>query len=110
MLAPSASLLKPLHDFDCVDVGFGTNRPVDVQIRPEDMELRPPQDGGFNGVVTKTIFEGMTYNLTIQARGIEWLVKSTKHYQPGDEVSLWVDLQHQIMNKPESGRRKGDGK
>ena len=91
------------YDFDCVDVGFGTNRPVDVQIRPEDMELRPPQDGGFNGVVTKTIFEGMTYNLTIQARGIEWLVKSTKHYQPGDEVSLWVDpFNIQIMNKPES--------
>ena len=91
------------YDFDCVDVGFGTNRPVDVQIRPEDMELQPPRDGGFNGVVTKTIFEGMTYNLTIQARGIEWLVKSTKHYQPGDEVSLWVDpFNIQIMNKPES--------
>lgn len=91
------------YDFNCVDVGFGTNRPVDVQIRPEDMELQPPRDGGFNGVVTKTIFEGMTYNLTIQARGIEWLVKSTKHYQPGDEVSLWVDpFNIQIMNKPES--------
>lgn len=91
------------YDFDCVDVGFGTNRPVDVQIRPEDMELQPPRDGGFNGVVTKTIFEGMTYNLTIQARGIEWLVKSTKHYQPSDEVSLWVDpFNIQIMNKPES--------
>ena len=91
------------YDFDCVDVGFGTNRPVDVQIRPEDMELQPPRDGGFNGGVTKTIFEGMTYNLTIQARGIEWLVKSTKHYQPGDEVSLWVDpFNIQIMNKPES--------
>lgn len=91
------------YDFDCVDVGFGTHRPVDVHIRPEDMELQPPRDGGFNGVVTKTIFEGMTYNLTIQARGIEWLVKSTKHYQPGDEVSLWVDpFNIQIMNKPES--------
>ena len=91
------------YDFDCVDIGFGTNRPVDVQIRPEDMELRPPRDGGFNGIVTKTIFEGMTYNITIQARGIEWLVKSTKHYQPGDEVSLWVDpFNIQIMNKPES--------
>ena len=79
------------YDFDCVDVGFGTHRPVDVHIRPEDMELQPPRDGGFNGVVT------------IQARGIEWLVKSTKHYQPGDEVSLWVDpFNIQIMNKPES--------
>lgn len=91
------------YDFECVDVGFGTNRPVDVQIRPEDMELRPAREGGFNGVVTKVIFEGMNYNITIQARNIEWLVKSTKNYEPGDEVSLEVDpFNIQIMNKPES--------
>ena len=89
------------YDFECV--GFGTNRPVDVQIRPEDMELRPAREGGFNGVVTKVIFEGMNYNITIQARNIEWLVKSTKNYEPGDEVSLEVDpFNIQIMNKPES--------
>ncbi|MED9920984.1 MAG: ABC transporter ATP-binding protein [Megasphaera sp.] len=91
------------YDFECVDVGFGTNRPVDVQIRPEDMELRPAREGGFNGVVTKVIFEGMNYNITIQARNIEWLVKSTKNYEPGDEVSLEVDPFYiHIMNKPES--------
>lgn len=91
------------YDFECVDVGFGTNRPVDVQIRPEDMEVRPAREGGFNGVVTKVIFEGMNYNITIQARNIEWLVKSTKNYEPGDEVSLEVDpFNIQIMNKPES--------
>ena len=91
------------YDFECVDVAFGTNRPVDVQIRPEDMELRPAREGGFNGVVTKVIFEGMNYNITIQARNIEWLVKSTKNYEPGDEVSLEVDpFNIQIMNKPES--------
>ncbi|MDY2965251.1 MAG: ABC transporter ATP-binding protein [Megasphaera massiliensis] len=91
------------YDFECVDVGFGTNRPVDVQIRPEDMEVRPAREGGFNGVVTKVIFEGMNYNITIQARNIEWLVKSTKNYEPGDEVSLEVDpFNIQIMIKPES--------
>ena len=91
------------YDCECVDVGFGTNRPVDVQIRPEDIELHPKNEDGFNGVVTKVIFEGMNYNITIQARDIEWLVKSTKVYQPGDEVSLWVDpFNIQIMNKPES--------
>ena len=45
----------------------------------------------------------MNYNITIQARNIEWLVKSTKNYEPGDEVSLEVDpFNIQIMNKPES--------
>ena len=29
--------------FACVDTGFGHNKPVDVVIRPEDVELVPPQ-------------------------------------------------------------------
>lgn len=90
-------------DFDCVDVGFGCNRPVDVQIRPEDIELHEVRDGALNGTVTKVIFEGMNYNITVRAGEIEWLVKSTRVYHPGDEVSLWVDpFNIQIMNKPES--------
>ena len=49
------------------------------------------------------VFEGMNYNITVRAGEIEWLVKSTRVYHPGDEVSLWVDpFNIQIMNKPES--------
>lgn len=90
-------------DFDCVDVGFGNNRPVDVQIRPEDIELHKVREGALNGTVTKVIFEGMNYNITVRAGKIEWLVKSTRVYHTGDAVSLWVDpFNIQIMNKPES--------
>ena len=31
--------------FLCVDEGFGTNNPVDVVIRPEDVELVKPEVG-----------------------------------------------------------------
>ena len=31
--------------FPCVDTGFGRNKPVDVVIRPEDIDLIAPQDG-----------------------------------------------------------------
>ena len=90
-------------DFDCVDVGFGTNKPVDVQIRPEDIELAAPAEGGLNGVVTKVVFEGMNYNISIQAGDVEWLAKSTKLYNPGDKVRITVDpFNIQIMKKPES--------
>ena len=33
------------HKFECVDVGFGTNRPVDVVIRPEDVILGKEGEG-----------------------------------------------------------------
>ena len=32
-------------NFPCVDTGFGTNKPVDAVIRPEDVELVSPEDG-----------------------------------------------------------------
>ena len=32
-------------NFPCVDTGFGENRPVDVVIRPEDVELVAPEKG-----------------------------------------------------------------
>ncbi|MBD9013398.1 MAG: ABC transporter ATP-binding protein, partial [Lachnospiraceae bacterium] len=42
--------------FRCVDTGFGQNRPVDVVIRPEDVDLVKPDQGIINGVVTHLIF------------------------------------------------------
>ena len=38
--------------FVCVDKGFGNNKPVDVVIRPEDIDLVPPGNGSISGVVT----------------------------------------------------------
>lgn len=91
------------RDIECVDVNFGTNRPVDVQIRPEDIELHAPSDDALSGMVTKVIFEGMNYNITVRVQNVDWLVKSTRQYHQGDEVSLWIDpFNIQIMNKPES--------
>ena len=41
--------------FTCVDKGFGTNKPVDVVIRPEDIDLVKPEDGTLQGIVTHLI-------------------------------------------------------
>ncbi len=43
--------------FHCVDTGFGRNQPVDVVIRPEDVELTAPADGILKGTVTHLIFK-----------------------------------------------------
>lgn len=90
-------------NFACVDTGFGHNKPVDVVIRPEDVELVEPSQGTIQGVVTHLIFKGVHYEMEIMANGFEWLVHSTTLFPVGKEVGIRVDpFNIQIMNKPES--------
>ncbi|MBQ7360476.1 MAG: ABC transporter ATP-binding protein [Lachnospiraceae bacterium] len=90
--------------FACVDEGFGRNKPVDVVIRPEDVELtQDPSEGTITGVVSHVIFKGVHYEMEVQAHGFEWLVHSTGMFPVGTMVGINVDpFNIQIMNKPES--------
>ena len=89
--------------FPCVDEGFGRNKPVDVVIRPEDIDLLKPGEGSIDGVVTHLIFKGVHYEMEVMANNYEWLVHSTDMFPVGTEVSIHVDpFDIQIMNKPES--------
>ncbi|WP_455716971.1 spermidine/putrescine ABC transporter ATP-binding protein [Anaerosporobacter sp.] len=90
-------------NFECVDVGFGKNKPVDVVIRPEDIDLVAPEQGTIKGRVTSLIFKGVHYEMEVMANGHEWLVHSTDLSPVGSEVGIHVDpFDIQIMNKPES--------
>ena len=89
--------------FPCVDTGFGRNKPVDVVIRPEDVDLLSPEEGTIQGVVSHLIFKGVHYEMEVQAGGFEWLVHSTDMFPVGQQVGIHVDpFDIQIMNKPES--------
>ena len=89
--------------FACVDTGFGTNKPVDAVIRPEDVELVAPENGTIQGVVTHLIFKGVHYEMEVTANGFEWLVHSTGMFPVGTSVGIRVDpFNIQIMHKPES--------
>ncbi len=89
--------------FACVDTGFGKNKPVDVVIRPEDVELVEPGDGTIQGVVSHLIFKGVHYEMEVMANGFEWLVHSTQMFPVGTNVGIRVNpFNIQIMNKPES--------
>ena len=91
------------QEFDCVDVGFGENNPVDVVIRPEDMILVEPEHGTIRGKVVSLIFKGVHYEMEVEALGFTWLVHSTKMAEVGSEVGLFVDpFNIQIMKKPEN--------
>ena len=90
-------------EFVCVDRGFGENRPVDVVIRPEDVELVPRGKGTMPGVVSHVIFKGVHYEMEVQAGGFEWLVHSTRLFDVGSEIDIKVDpFNIQVMNRPES--------
>ena len=90
--------------FVCVDKGFGVNKPVDVVIRPEDIDLVEPDQGTLQGVVTHLIFKGVHYEMEVTTPdGYEWLVHSTDMFPVGREVGIKVDpFDIQIMNKPAS--------
>ena len=89
--------------FACVDKGFGQNKPVDVVIRPEDVNLVTPENGVISGEVTHLIFKGVHYEMEVMANGYEWLVHSTTMFPVGAKVGIKVDpFNIQIMNKPAS--------
>ena len=89
--------------FACVDKGFGINHPVDVVIRPEDVELVPRGKGTLSGKVTHVIFKGVHYEMEVEAGGFEWLVHSTIMHDVGSEVDIQVDpFNIQVMNRPAS--------
>ena len=91
----------------CVDEGFGKNQPVDVVIRPEDVELVDPSEGYLEGDVTSLIFKGVHYELDVMANGYEWLVHTTKYVPVGTHVGIKViPFNIQIMHKPESSDEK----
>ena len=87
----------------CVDEGFGNNTPVDVVIRPEDIEIVDPEKGFMEGDITSVIFKGVHYEIEIMANGFEWLVHTTLLHNTGEHVGINViPFNIQIMNKPES--------
>jgi len=53
-------------DFDCVDFGFKPNEPVDVVIRPEDLDIVAEDAGKMNGVVKSVLFKGVHYEIMVE--------------------------------------------
>ena len=47
------------REFPCLDGGFAENEPVDVVIRPEDIDIVSEEQGQLTGTVTEVTFKGM---------------------------------------------------
>ncbi len=92
------------QNFECVDEGFDVNEAVDVVIRPEDVELVPPEQGQTTGTVTSIIFKGVHYEIQVVSKiGINFMVQTTMHFPVGSFVGIRVIPDNfQIMHKPQS--------
>lgn len=78
-------------ELDCVDKGFGKNKPVDVVIRPEDIEVVPPDQAKLNGVVEDVIFKGVHFEISVRCNNCHWLIHSTESQKVGDRIGMRVD-------------------
>lgn len=53
-------------DFECVDAGFGCNTPVDVVVRPEDIDIMPLGKTALKGTIKSVLFMGVHYEFRIE--------------------------------------------
>lgn len=88
------------EELECVDKGFGQNTPVDIVIRPEDIEIVKPEQAKLVGEVTEVVFKGVHYEMTVMCKGCEWIVHSTECAPVGSKVGMKIiPFNIQIMNK-----------
>ena len=97
------------HTFECVDKGFEKNEPVDVVVRPEDVDIVPLEKGMLRGLVTSVTFMGVHYEIIIDIGGFKWLIQTTDFVAEGEQVGLYIepDAIH-IMKKSEYSGLFGD--
>ena len=77
--------------FACVDTGFAKNEPVDVVIRPEDIDIVEPQLGHLTGTVTSVTFKGLNYDIIVDFRGFKWLIQTTDFSPVGARIGVKID-------------------
>ena len=97
------------HTFDCVDAGFGKNEPVDVVVRPEDVDIVPVEKGMLRGTVTSVTFMGVHYEIIVDIGGFKWMIQTTDFCAEGSDIGLFIepDAIH-IMKKSKYSGMYGD--
>lgn len=79
--------------FDCVDFGFKENEPVDVVIRPEDIDIVDVKDGKMTGEVLSVLFKGVHYEIMVET-------------VPGTQVTVNMQVTRNQDVASEDGKEK----
>ena len=80
-------------DYECVDYGFEENEPVDIVIRPEDVNIVPRNKGKLNGEVKSVLFKGVHYEVIAETAS-----------GTSKTVTMHITADHDVSN-PEAGEK-----
>ena len=95
--------------FKCLDKGFAPMEPVDVVIRPEDIEIVPADKGRLVGTVTSVTFKGVHYDTIVDFKGYKWLIQTTDYHEVGEVIGIILNPDDiHIMKKSEYSGLFGD--
>lgn len=95
--------------FVCLDSGFNPNEPVDVVIRPEDVDIVEPEKGMLCGTVTSVTFMGVHNEAIVDIDGFKWMIQTTDPVTEGAHIGITLepDAIH-IMKKSKYSGMFGD--
>jgi spermidine/putrescine transport system ATP-binding protein len=95
--------------FRCLDSGFGKNEPVDIVVRPEDVDVVSTERGMLTGRVTSVTFKGVHYEIIVDIGGFKWMIQTTDYVENGADIGLYIepDAIH-VMKKSEFSGMFGD--
>ena len=97
------------HRYQCLDKGFARNEPVDVVIRPEDIDIVPPDGNHLTATVTNVIFKGIFYDTFVDVGDFKWLIQTTDYHEIGDEIGISLDPDAiHVMKKSDYSEQFGD--
>ena len=93
------------HKFKCLDGGFDPMEPVDVVIRPEDIDIVDAEKGMLTGTVVSITFRGVLFDIIVDFRGFKWLIQTTDLSPVGAKIGIKIDPDgiHIMKKGPFSG-------
>ena len=95
--------------FDCVDGGFAPNEPVDIVVRPEDVDVVKVDDGMLTGMVSSVTFKGDYYEIIVDVGGFKWMLETSDYEAPDTRIGLKIDPEAiHVMKKSEFSGQFGD--
>ena len=96
-------------EFKCLDTGFEKNEPVDVVVRPEDVDVVPVEEGMVCGTVTNLTFKGVHYEIIVDIGNFKWMIQTTDYQPVGAHIGLKIDPDAiHVMKKSEYSGKFGD--
>ena len=77
--------------FTCLDKGFDPREPVDVVVRPEDVDIVPVERGQLTGLVTGVTFMGVHYEIIVDVGGFKWMIQTTDFVDVDETIGITLD-------------------